>query len=789
MTANSVLSEPIDSASPGQVSQGTCLSAGIELLGEYEGSGLKEPPYLLRTPEGRIIQLSKLIYLIAANLDGSRDFEQVAVRVSQAFGRPVSASNVEVLVGQQLVPLGLTSGSAPPAPVSRPVLGLTWRSALVPKRTVSAVAGIFRPLFHPFVVFLVVAGVIAVDGWLLFAHGIGAGVVDVLQAPELQLAFSAVIFASGAFHELGHASACRYGGVQPGAVGVGIYLVWPVFYNDVTEGYRLNRAGRLRIDFGGVYFDAIAALVTMGVYLITDFEPLLLVVVVLQINALHQFLPFLRFDGYYILSDLTGVPDLFTQVKPMLASFFRRRATPVASLLKPRVRRILVVWAVLTGAFLAFAVVSLVVLIPRYLPVAWAALGDHFSALRVSADEANVPGVLLNVVRIAILVVPFIGGGLVGVKLFAVARARVQRRRRRVAPETPRLTEVVPVVTSLEARGLSPQPSAPCPSPASPPEELAPGTMSGNDDEDEPGSKVSLHSHLKRSPDSEGKAPNDDLTLPLPSSAPDAETNPTPGDPHEASVDMEHASPTPPSPVTMAPADTATASPQPPSLAPGASTVHSDPALIAKVESLRSDTDALLARIDALEDTTSIHRSVLSQRLDNLAEAVLRVINSTTGATEQDRPASTTELRSGGADRAHSLGRLAGQMDEPTAIQADGERGVDGKAETCDGVTAEGGRGGEAVKAQPEVVSDDHLVAMEEALHRLATGMAELAARVPQPSTPDVPVMSLDDGAIQMLATAVAEALAARLPESTLVRAHVPAPSLSSGFAPEDSLP
>ena len=74
----------------------------------------------------------------------------------------------------------------------------------------------------------------------------------------------ASVVVATAFHELGHASACRYGGARPGVMGVGVYLVWPAFYCDVTDAYRLNRAGRLRTDLGGVYFNAIFALLRRG---------------------------------------------------------------------------------------------------------------------------------------------------------------------------------------------------------------------------------------------------------------------------------------------------------------------------------------------------------------------------------------------------------------------------------------------------------------------------------------------------------------------------------------------
>ena len=36
-----------------------------------------------------------------------------------------------------------------------------------------------------------------------------------------------------------------------------VYVVYPAFFTDVTSSYRLGRAGRLRTDLGGVYFNAL----------------------------------------------------------------------------------------------------------------------------------------------------------------------------------------------------------------------------------------------------------------------------------------------------------------------------------------------------------------------------------------------------------------------------------------------------------------------------------------------------------------------------------------------------
>ena len=45
---------------------------------------------------------------------------------------------------------------------------------------------------------------------------------------------------------------------------------------------------------------------------------MLLTALVLQLQMLQQLIPVVRFDGYYVLSDLAGVPDLFARVGPVL---------------------------------------------------------------------------------------------------------------------------------------------------------------------------------------------------------------------------------------------------------------------------------------------------------------------------------------------------------------------------------------------------------------------------------------------------------------------------------------
>ena len=160
-----------------------------------------------------------------------------------------------------------------------------------------------------------------------------------MASPSLfLLAFGLVVLAA-AVHEAGHATACAVGGAEPGRMGAGIYVAWPAFYTDVTDAYRLDRKARLRTDLGGVYFSCLVVLGLAGVYALTRFEPLLLIAFLLQIEIVHQMLPFLRLDGYYVVSDLVGVPDLFKRTGPVLRSMIPGHAPEQAVLeLKPWVR-------------------------------------------------------------------------------------------------------------------------------------------------------------------------------------------------------------------------------------------------------------------------------------------------------------------------------------------------------------------------------------------------------------------------------------------------------------------
>ena len=303
------------------------LADGVELLGEYQDSGYSQPPSLVRRADGQVIQMSALLYQVTCRIDGTRGPVAIAQQVSADLGLLLNADQVRYLITTKLLPLGVVAGPDVPAglpepglPTANPLLALRARGTLLTERASNAVGTLLRPLFRWPVIVAVVASVLAVDYWLFAVHGLGGGIRQVLHNPVDFLVVIGLSLASAAFHECGHAAGCRYGGARPGVIGVGIYVIWPSFFTNVTDSYRLSRAGRLRTDLGGLYFNLIFMLALAAVYSATSSEILLLVIAVTHLEMLEQLLPFVRFDGYFILSDLVGVPDLFARIVPILRS-------------------------------------------------------------------------------------------------------------------------------------------------------------------------------------------------------------------------------------------------------------------------------------------------------------------------------------------------------------------------------------------------------------------------------------------------------------------------------------
>jgi putative peptide zinc metalloprotease protein len=387
------------------------LADGVELLGELKDSGFAEPQSLIRRADGQVIQLTRLLYLVTALIDGARGADDIAAQVSEALGRSLTGDQVRYLVTAKLVPLGIIAGRGAQAalPTASPLLALRARVTLLPEGAANTAGAILRPLFRWPVIVAVVVSVAALDFWILTTHGLALALSQLLNDPVDLLLVAGLSIASALFHECGHAAGCRYGGARPGRVGAGLYLVWPAFFTNVTDSYRLSRAGRLRTDLGGLYFNMIFMLVLAACYAATSAEILLLVIAVTHLEMLEQLLPFVRFDGYFILSDLVGVPDLFARVAPVLRGAVSRwRRDPRATGLRRSARIVITAWVLCVIPLLTLILGYLVLRLPEVNRALWLSAShaarlaaEAFSGHRYAAAAADAVGVALALASMA----------------------------------------------------------------------------------------------------------------------------------------------------------------------------------------------------------------------------------------------------------------------------------------------------------------------------------------------------------------------------------------------------
>lgn len=183
--------------------------------------------------------------------------------------------------------------------------------------------------------------------------------------------FLTLLFAKS-LHELGHAVVAKRAGCNVPTIGVAFLVFMPVLYTETTDAYRLpSRWRRAQIGLAGIATELGLAAIALflwpflpdGVFKLACFYMCASVVfLTLFVNAN----PLMKFDGYYVLSDLTGVENLQERGFAVLAWKLRallfgfQEAAPEA---QDRLRKWLLFYggaAALYRLFLFFAIAGLI---------------------------------------------------------------------------------------------------------------------------------------------------------------------------------------------------------------------------------------------------------------------------------------------------------------------------------------------------------------------------------------------------------------------------------------------
>lgn len=187
------------------------------------------------------------------------------------------------------------------------------------------------------------------------------------------IAFAVTLSLVKVAHELGHAYVAKSYGCRVPTMGLALLVLLPVLYTDVSDSWRLvSRRQRLAIAAAGVATELGLALIATFLWSFLPDGPLrsaaFLVATTTWVSTLAINLsPFMRFDGYYLLSDWLSVSNLqersFALARWQLRRWIFALDEPEPETFPPATRRTLLVYAWMTWTYRAVVFFGIALLV------------------------------------------------------------------------------------------------------------------------------------------------------------------------------------------------------------------------------------------------------------------------------------------------------------------------------------------------------------------------------------------------------------------------------------------
>jgi putative peptide zinc metalloprotease protein len=195
--------------------------------------------------------------------------------------------------------------------------------------------------------------------------------------PSAFLYYAIAVTFSKVIHELAHAFAARRYGVRVPTIGLAFLVMWPYLYTDTGETWKLgDRRKQLVIACAGMSAELVLAVFSTLLWALAPEGGAKNVFFVLASTTWVMTLainlsPFMRFDGYFVLSDLLDFPNLHERGTACGKWWMRRtffgldEAMPEPQLL-PRQRAALITFAYITWIYRLVVFLGIAVLVYHF---------------------------------------------------------------------------------------------------------------------------------------------------------------------------------------------------------------------------------------------------------------------------------------------------------------------------------------------------------------------------------------------------------------------------------------
>ncbi|MET7035490.1 MULTISPECIES: hypothetical protein [Weeksellaceae] len=296
-----------------------------KLSSDIEFSKFNESEYLLHNVKlNKYTKLNQKYYDLLSLADGSRTVSQINMDFQKSHKVPISDSQIILLFGQ-LKQYGTFGHDDSIKEQSKIPDYIKYGFIFLKPEVISTIVPFLKLLFVRKVFYSVIFFSIIIFGYSIYTNYYNN---PTLNSNTFVPYFILLLFISTIFHELGHASASHFFKARHGGIGFGFYLYFiPAFFADVTDIWRLSKWKRIIVNSAGIYFEIIFCLLLLIIGFFTKYHILEILALAISVKALYNLIPFLRADGYWILSDLLNKPNLnfhaMNNLKLILLSTFK----------------------------------------------------------------------------------------------------------------------------------------------------------------------------------------------------------------------------------------------------------------------------------------------------------------------------------------------------------------------------------------------------------------------------------------------------------------------------------
>lgn len=282
-------------------------------------------------------------------------------------------------------------------PKAKRPAGMFFLVPILSEGAITSIASLFRVLFYPRVA--LVTGIGIVMAHLAFFFHKHAPHTGARLGPQEFTYLLGLVMLSLLFHEIGHAAASEHYGVHPHSLGFGVFWIYPVLFTDVSGTWQLKRWQRAIVGAAGLYFHLIASSIACLVAISIPSRLPVLLVYSIWLAVFLNGNPFLQFDGYWIVTDLLGIPNLRYQTHSYIKRSVARLLgkTPPDQGLWESSHRTRVLVAIYAVAYCGFIVYVINVVVRRILPRLFVAIPSAWQAAAqlIESERFDVSALLI----------------------------------------------------------------------------------------------------------------------------------------------------------------------------------------------------------------------------------------------------------------------------------------------------------------------------------------------------------------------------------------------------------